>query len=663
MTVPVTVETSSRSVDSRAALLLLAVVLVAIAVNANTLWNGFAYDDDVIILRNARVHQLADLRLIWATPYWPTFGTELGLYRPLAIFAYALEWAAGGGAPWIYHATNIVLHALITALVFLMLRTLVDAGAAAVGALIFAVHPVHTETVANSVGQAELIAAACVLTACVIYARRPPDTGRTDSLRVLGITCLYFAALLAKEAAITLPALLVVLDIAQRRVTVSMAALRSYFARTWLLLFLMASAVVLYLSIRVDVLGSISGLDAAPGLPFLREEHRLLTALRAWPEYIRLLFFPKDLSNDYSPAVILPVESLSPMAMLGGMLLLGTIALALLTPRHPHAGLPAAWFLITILTVSNLLFPIGVVVAERTLYTPSVAVAAVAAFAWHDFAPRWTANRRKLAYAMLALTVGLMSYRTITRNPEWKNTLAILNAMVRDHPESYHTAWLLADDFWRRGDLDRSAFYWEAAMRLWSRDSQLLGEVANFNMSRRNWKRATELLEQARAMHPWVPRTLEMLALTYVNTNRYEEALRTAQEAIRLGGHRTAMFAVMARVYEERGQLAEAAGAWRAATHQKDGGFWVYHAMQARALSRYGDRAGALALADSVLTLHIADSVAAGVITQLRTAIQNDCYRPGATRTCTDPLAGWTITGAGPPTTQDAGLIGTGRPE
>jgi protein O-mannosyl-transferase len=642
---------------SRTQLYILGLIAVAVAVYANSLWNGFAYDDDWIIMRNGRVHQLKDLKLIWGTPYWPTFGAELGLYRPLAIFAYAVEWAIGDGAPWVYHAVNVLLHALMTVLTFALLRAFVSDAAAGIGALIFAVHPVHTEAVANSVGQAELIAGVGVLAACVLYAQRPRDSNRLSAWRFVAIALLYFSALLAKEAAVTLPALLVLIDVAQQRVTVTRwRELRNYVARTWFLMFMLAASVVLYLSIRVNVLGSLSGLDAAPNLPFLREEHRLLTALRAWPEFIRLLFFPKDLSNDYSPAVILPVEDLSPMAALGGLLLTITIVLALLTPKHPHAGFPAAWFMITILTVSNLFFPIGVVLAERTLYTPSVAVAAVAAFAWQYLLGQWATVRKPIAYGAVALVVGLMSWRTIDRNPDWKNTLAILNVMVKEHPESYHTAWLLADHFWRQGDINQSAFYWEAAMRLWPRDSQLMGEYANFMIGRRNWKKAIELLEQSRAMHPWVPRTYEMMAYTYVNAGRYDDAIEAAHEAIRLGGFRPVMFAVIARVNEERGRHDIAAGAWRAAIHEKGGGLWVYRAMGARALARFGDGPAALAATDTALQMHKTDTLAVYTLGRLRSAIQEGCYREKA-GTCTDPVAEWRLTGDGPPV-PPAALVG-----
>ena len=75
----------------------MAIALVACACYANSVWNGYAMDDNFIILGNPRVHQLNDQSQIWLTPYWTAYGKSLGLYRPLAIFGYALQWAAGAG--------------------------------------------------------------------------------------------------------------------------------------------------------------------------------------------------------------------------------------------------------------------------------------------------------------------------------------------------------------------------------------------------------------------------------------------------------------------------------------------------------------------------------------------------------------------------------------
>jgi tetratricopeptide (TPR) repeat protein len=219
---------------------------------------------------------------------------------------------------------------------------------------------------------------------------------------------------------------------------------------------------------------------------------------------------------------------------------------------------------------------------------------------------------------------------------------------VRDHPESYHTAWLLADQYWRRGDVNQSAFYWEAAVLLWPRDSQLLLEFANFNIGQKNWTRAIQLLEQSRAMHPWVPRVHEMLAFSYVHAGRPADALAAANEAARLGSATGILFAVRATAYEQLGRYDEGIGAWRSAIRQQRGTLWLYHAMLVRALARSQRTDAALAAADSALSLQH-DSLPSRVISDVRTAVSAGCYAGTASPDCADPLAGWTIAVNAPP--------------
>src|SRR5690606_28231806 len=222
----------------------------------------------------------------------------------------------------------------------------------------------------------------------------------------VGILALYAMALLAKESAVVLPGLLVLLDVSQGRMQLERAALFGYLRGAGVFL---ASFVVLlggYLMLRYHVLGgTLVGTDSAPGLPHLAEQYRVLNALRAWPEYMRLLFVPLNLSVDYSPGVVLPAESVTPMVLLGGMLVVVVVGLMLATPFAPRAGLIAGWFFLTILPVSNLFFPLGVLIAERTLYLPSVAVCLLAGLAWEAVMRLPEVRTRQLAYAGAAIVV------------------------------------------------------------------------------------------------------------------------------------------------------------------------------------------------------------------------------------------------------------------
>jgi len=626
----------------------LAVALAAVAVYANSIVNGFAMDDVFIIQINERVHQLSDPSSIWLKPYWPNYGRELGLYRPLAIFGYAVQWAIGGGAAWVFHASNIVLHAGVCVLAFLLLKRLVGAGPALAGALVFAVHPVHTEVVANIVGQAELIAGAATLGACLLYATRPDGAG-TGWGRRIGIVAVYAIGLLAKESAIVLPGLLVAIDVAQGRVQRSRAGLRQYAASAFMPMFLLLATAIAYLALRVDVLGSIGGVDAAPALPFLREEPRLPTALRAWPEYVRLLFYPADLSIDYAPGVILPVDGLSPMALLGAGILIVTVMLAVLTPLHPAAGLAAAWFLITIFPVSNLLMPIGVVVAERLLYTPSFAVALIAAHAWRVAVQhRHELRRRAPAFAVAAVVLVLMGTRTWARNPDWKDTIAVLHALVTDHPESYRAQWSNAGLAGAAGNAELRLQYLEFAYRLWPYDTQMITELAPMHISRGNYARAIEMLESSRDALDWVSLTRYQLAIAYIGARRFDDALRETIAADRLGFGRALLLPLYAQAYEGLGRNDLAIGAWHASLRVSAGDVWTYRARLARLLARQPDTRAALAQLDSA-RIPAADSAGAAVVRALRHAIGRNCYTlaPHATAPsrdgCEDPLAEWRL--------------------
>jgi hypothetical protein len=141
------------------------VAALAAALALPSLFNGFVYDDVLVILQNPLVHGLSHSGELWHASYWPA-GL---LYRPLTSQLFALQWALGAGSPLVFHAVSILLAAVTAGLVFRLCSRLLPPPAALLAALLFAVHPVHVEVVANVVGQAELLAAICALLAVERY--------------------------------------------------------------------------------------------------------------------------------------------------------------------------------------------------------------------------------------------------------------------------------------------------------------------------------------------------------------------------------------------------------------------------------------------------------------------------------------------------------------
>jgi Tfp pilus assembly protein PilF len=619
---------------------MLAVVIAALAVYANSLWNGFAYDDVYIIQQNERVHQLRDLSSIWLTPYWPSFGSQLGLYRPFTIFAFALEWAVSGGAPWFFHLMNVLLHAAVSVLAFLLIESLFTRTAAVAGAIVFAIHPLHTEAVANVVGQSELWAALLLLTACLLYARRPQGVGMASPTRLFILGC-YLVALLAKESAVVLPGLLVLLDFVQGRVRLEKHSLLQYARSVAGLIASCTFLLISYLVLRYSVLGSLAGTDAAPSLPYLREEHRVLNAFRAWPEFVRLLFFPLDLSSDYAPGVVLPVESWSAMTLLGALLVFAVLLLTLATPYAPKTGIVAGWFLITLLPVSNFFFPIGVLIAERTLYLPSLAVCFLAGFAWDHALQAAQRETRRLATALAVVVVLGFSIRVAVRNPDWDSLGTVWKALSRDHPESYRAQWLNATGVWRQGRPDLAERYFQIAYQIWPRDSQLIADWGNFYIGQGKWAQAIARLEESRAMVPFIARTHEYLAYAYLQSGRPQDAVAAAEQARQLeDAHPSVIYPVLAGAYDKLGRHQQAANAWTNVIKLKSGDLWLNWAMLARAQASSGRTQDAFQSANVAFS-KTSNETARTVIRRLRSAIQNGCY-DNRTDGC-DPLVGWQV--------------------
>ena len=632
---------------SRRMLALLSAAL-AVAVYLNSLANGFALDDVSIVQLNERVHNVFGLRDIWLTPYWPVDGRELGLYRPATIFLFALQWAAGDGAAWVFHAVNTGMHAAVTILVFVLLDRLTSRTAAFAGALVFAVHPVHTEAVANIVGQAEVTGALTVLAACVLHVTRPAGAAVSWPRRLL-LVLLFAWALSTKESTVVLPALLVITDFAASRVRLTLRGFAEYADAMLMPLLLLAATLAAYLLLRFEVMGgSVIGVDAAPAMPYLRGEHRVLNALRAFPELLRLLFFPWDLAADYLPGILLPVESVRPLVLLGAALLLAIALLALLTPWRPAAGFPAAWFLISFVTVSNLFFPVGVLVAERTLYLPSVAVCALVAYGWRS------AARSGKPWLQKALPVGLLAVlvvfgaRTWIRNPDWKDTLAVLNAFVRDHPHSYRAQWALAASYRAQGDVAAAQAHYRLATSIYDRDSKLLTEYAELLLGRARFDEAIPLLERAYTAHPNASHTAVLLAHAYLVAGRFADALSVARHAESTGVARATASFVRAAAHEGLNDPDAAAAEWRVGILHTNDPSWRMWSFLARSLAAGGhmrEADGALARA----RVRAPDETAETTVEQLDQAIRQRCYADSlppvmtganSANTC-DPLGRW----------------------
>jgi hypothetical protein len=468
---------------------------VAVVVAAPSLGNGFAYDDLPLVVENARITSLLPPWEYFGQSYWPAGG----LYRPLVVWLLALLWKAGAGAPWIFHLTNVALHALVTGLVYLLARRLVPSAWAGLAALLFAVHPVHVEAVANVVGLSEMLCAAFVIGA-VLLALRGARDGFTVRSR-LGVVALGALAALSKEQGFVTPVLL--LAAAGIACPPARAAIRRVAPVAAAMAVLLAALLVL----RTGVLGGLAGDEPAAPLRELGSTARMLVALGTVPQWTRLLLWPARLSFDYSPPgyAIHAVPGASHLVAL--VLLAGSAWIAWAQRnRAPAVSFGIAWIAITLLPVSNLLVPTGILLAERTLYLASAGVViAVAGAASHAAGWLPTSAARRGALGVVGVLLVVAALHSATRATAWRDNETLLRAVDVEAPRNYRAHRTLALHLDREGRLDDAAREYRRSIELWDRDPKVYEDLAILLDRRQQDADAAVVLREGLAIDPGAP--------------------------------------------------------------------------------------------------------------------------------------------------------------
>jgi len=426
--------------SSRLAPLVLLVV-VACAVYAQTVGYDFAFDDVWAIVQRPLFHDLGRWCEILGASWW----SNKTLYRPLTALTFAANWALGHGSPHPFHAVNVLLHAATCVAVFVLARRYLAPPAAFVAGLLFAVHPVHVEAVANVVGRAEVLSTlfAVLAVLCYRWDGALAEAGDHRSARrvaaTLGTLACFTLALAAKEMAFALPGLLLLSDLLDA--DQAGRPFHEKAQRHFLLWVAVIVAGLAWLGLRSGIVGDLTGREVAPGLEGLGLVGRTKVMAAIAPQYYRLLLFPLRLSVDYSPDFMPIVTAWTGRALFGAALVLATLGAALWARRRfPVVTFSIGWMAATIAIVANVLVPTGLLVGERTLYLPSVGTVLLLGWLWGIL------YRRQQAAAVVTAAVVVLAgaVRTVTRNPVWRSNDTVLPSLVRDAPGSYHAEWVAA---------------------------------------------------------------------------------------------------------------------------------------------------------------------------------------------------------------------------
>jgi tetratricopeptide (TPR) repeat protein len=495
--------------------LVVCAVLVAVCY-ANSIPNAFILDDVLIVAANERIRHIDPFHLLIQS-YWGDL-THAGIYRPLTIFTFSLEypiwhvWAPG------FRLVNLMIHTLNGWLVFLLVNGLLESPLAALGsAAVYVIHPMQTEAVVSIVGRSELLAAAFFFTAWLAFRK-----GRTGWSALA-----YVLAALSKESAITFPAI-AMLDMALHE-----GGVKKVIA-AWKRFAVLAAAGAGYLALRFYALG---GLGIPTSGQYLDGKftlsQRWITSGRVFLQYLRLLFMPVQIPSDYDFNSI-PVAGFRDWdAWLGLVLVAGLIVLALrLAKTKPAVSLGILFFFITLLPVSNWIMPIALLMAERFLYTPAFGFALLAGIGWASI------PRAEVRYIAATGIVGIAVILCIGHNYVWRNTLTFHENAVRLVPQNARARLGYGFALMRVDKAAEAKEQFEAGLKIKPGSAPLLAGLASATLRiDGRCDRVRPLLVQALRAEPGQWQSLWVLGDCFSMEDKTEQAEHSYRLAIQNSDH------------------------------------------------------------------------------------------------------------------------------
>ncbi|MFA5929155.1 MAG: tetratricopeptide repeat protein, partial [Candidatus Margulisiibacteriota bacterium] len=507
------------------------IILVAFGVSANSLLNSFTYDDADQVLENKLITNIKYVPDIFLSNVW-SFKEQMSsnYYRPLMHIVYMFNYHLFGLKPWGYHLTNILFHTGCSVLVLLIVLFLIKRAnkdelstdhvlVAFSAALLFAVHPIHTEAVTWVAGLPEVSFSFFYLGALYLYMK---TAGAWSKYYWLSVS-FFLLAMFCKEPAVTLPVLLFVYDLSFcKKIPVpgpkSVRSMDPCLAKLSLVRYLPYLAVIaIYLIFRLIALGGIA--PTAPRHADLKFFSYIINIFPLFVQYLQKLVWPLDLNAHY---VLHPVRSIMELPGLIALVISLGFGLALYFAKKFNGLLFFGMCLILLPLIPVLYIPVlgENTFAERYLYLPSVGFFIVLSVLALGILDKF--GKRTLI-ASLIILASVYTFGTVKRNMIWRNDLVLWTDTVRKSPDSAIAQNNMGIAYQREGQFDKALEHFTTALKL----------------------------------DPKKVKAHNNMCVIYLKMGSHDEALSHAEAAMRISAGPDE-YTNLANVYQGKGELAKA---------------------------------------------------------------------------------------------------------
>jgi Tfp pilus assembly protein PilF len=471
------------------------------------------YDDPLYVTENLHVQRGLSRELV----AWAFSTTYAANWQPLTWLSHGIDWSLFGPSPGGHHATSLALHAINTALLFLLVVRMTDCvWRSALVAALFGLHPLHVESVAW-VSERKDVLSTCLwfLTtlAYVRYARRP--SGWRYALVVLG----FALGLMAKPMLVTLPFTLLLLDYwPLERLPDARAVRRAVLEKIPLMgLAAVDSAITMVAQTQAG---------ATRVQEHLSLSVRIANALVSCVSYLWMVVWPRHLGVFYPH----PGASLSPELVIGAAVAIVAVTLVTAVYRRsrPHLLVGWLWYLGTLVPVIGLVQVGDQAMADRYTYVPLVGV--FLAFAW-------TLPSRPLASRVLAVGVSIVLAMLVVRTRDqlspWRDSVPLYEHTLRLNQRNPTIHANLGAVLLQRGDPERAKPHLQACIDQTGTCAEGRQNLAGILLAEGRPDEAIALLQQALSLRPEMADAHYNLGNAYVDLGRDAQAIDSFRSALR----------------------------------------------------------------------------------------------------------------------------------
>lgn len=495
-------EQTASAVNHPRAALIAALLAAAALPYLNILLNGFVYDDHTQVTNNPYLQNLHHLRDIFTTTAWSYVGAQgvTNYYRPLMTLGYLACYRAFGPLAYGFHLASLMLHVLAVCLVFVVTeRITADRVWAFAAGTVFALHPIHTESVAwiAAVTDVELTVFYLLTFAFFVSLARPG--GKTSLGRATAMAAAFILALLSKEQALTLPVLATVYEHFYRedRSRTRRAQKLVRYGPLWLV----GAA---YMFFRVHFMGALAPVQQ---MRSLTAKEVVFSAMTLIGEYMGKLLWPARLCAFY---VFHRSSSLADPRVLAGAVALGALSLLFVVlARSRDANIHFAsfgilWLVVTLAPVLNAHWMAANVFAERYLYLPSVGFCWLVGF---GFSALWRRSRARVKWRRPLVAGGLVlaaacALRIIARNRDWRDDITLYTRTLAQSPDAYPILNNLGAVYWQDGRLKDAEDVWRRALALSPASAIVLNNLGLAATRQGHYADAVALFDRAIKLKP-----------------------------------------------------------------------------------------------------------------------------------------------------------------